>query len=77
MIGEKFFMVLELYISSIVDRKLNYVFKKLGYVWNRLVMRGGAERHRHTTRRYFEKVLEDVVERRISENIVHFCRNIS
>ncbi len=32
-------------------------------------MSGGAERRRRTTRRYFRKVLEDIVVRRISENV--------
>ncbi len=32
-------------------------------------MSGGAERRRRTTRRYFRKVLEDVVVRRISGNV--------
>ncbi len=37
---------------------------------DRLVLSGGAERRRRTTRRYFEKVLEDVVVRGMSGNIM-------
>ena len=42
---------------------------RLSQAWDRLVVSGGAERRRRTTRRCIGKVIEDVVVRRTCGNL--------
>ena len=50
-------------------QKTELLMRKLGWIWTQLVVSGGAERRRRTTRCCFSKGLEDVIVWTISENI--------
>ena len=64
---EYFLWLSNLIASTLLAKKINYN-GVLSQALNRLVVSGGAERHRRTTRRCIRKIMEDIIVRRILGN---------